>query len=169
MPNATSLVNAAAAISLAEQLAIDFVVVARIAGVNLPEGAVTVEVLPAPHASPLRLPAGKVAVYVFAKGAETLKVGKVGAKSHARYTSQHYIPGSAKSTLAASILLDAADHRLTEEDIGSVGIWIRTHVDRINFLLDERFGPHTLALFEAFLQCRLNPRYEGFKSQTPIG
>jgi len=47
-----------------------------------------------------------MAVYVFSKGPDVLKVGKVGAKSQARYTSQHYNPGSAMSTLAASILAD---------------------------------------------------------------
>lgn len=149
-----------------EQLAADFVAVARLAGVGLPTTAITVEQLAAPHRSPTRLPAGQMAVYVFATGKQTLKVGKVGAKSQARYTSQHYNPRSAMSTLAASILADRLHHGLTDHDAGQIGQWIRANVDRFNFLLDERYGMRLLALLEAFLQCRLSPRYEGFQSQS---
>jgi len=39
------------------------------------------------------------------------------------------------------------------------------NLDRTNFLLDERLGIPVLTLLEAFLQCRLRPRYEGYKSQ----
>lgn len=151
-----------------DRIAADFITIARLAGVELPAGALTVESLPAPHAPPTRLPAGKMAVYVFARGEDVLKVGKVGAKSQARYTSQHYNPGSAMSTLAASILADRASHALTDEDAAGVGAWIRQRVDRVNFLLDERLGMRVLTLLEAFLQCRLNPRYEGFKSQSTV-
>ena len=149
-------------------IAEDFAKVARLAGVELPAAALTVEKLPAPHAPPTRLPSGKMAVYVFSRGAEVPKVGKVGAKSQARYTSQHYNPGSAMSTLAASILADRVRHELTDSDAASVGVWIKTNVDRVNFLLDERLGVRLLTLLEAFLQCRLNPRYEGFKSQSTV-
>jgi len=151
-----------------DRIAADFITIARLAGVELPAGALTVESLPAPHAPPTRLPAGKMAVYVFARGEDVLKVGKVGAKSQARYTSQHYNPGSAMSTLAASILADRASHALTDEDAAGVGVWIRQRVDRVNFLIDERLGMRVLTLLEAFLQCRLNPRYEGFKSQSTV-
>jgi len=149
-------------------IAEDFAKVARLVGVELPAAALTVEKLPAPHAPPTRLPSGKMAVYVFSRGAEVLKVGKVGAKSQARYTSQHYNPGSAMSTLAASILADRVRHELTDSDAASVGVWIKSNVDRVNFLLDERLGVRLLTLLEAFLQCRLNPRYEGFKSQSTV-
>jgi hypothetical protein len=143
----------------------DFQTVARLAGVELLPGAVVVEHLPAPHRSPTRLPPGKMAVYVFSRGAEVLKVGKVGAKSQARYTSQHYIPGSAQSTLAASILADRERIGLSDADAAAIGQWIRTNVDRVNFLMDERRGVPVLTLLETFLQCRLKPVYEGFKSQ----
>ncbi|MBY3575393.1 hypothetical protein HFN65_31135 [Rhizobium laguerreae] len=156
-------------ISIADQIGADFISVARLAGVSLPENAVTIEKLAAPHLPPSRLPAGKMAVYVFARGNDTLKVGKVGAKSQARYTSQHYNPGSAMSTLAASILSDAGNHSLTEDEIARVGQWIRANVDRANFLIDESLGMRVLALLEAFIQCRLNPKYEGYKSQAAIG
>ena|SRR5450755_3387256 len=70
------------------------------------------ELLPAPHTVPV-LPAGYGAVYAFAFadawsapcGAGTvLKVGRIGARSKPRFTSQHYNPRSARSTLAGSLL-----------------------------------------------------------------
>lgn len=106
-----------------------------------------------------------MAVYVFSKGAEVLKVGRVGANSQPRYTYQHYKPGSAMSTLAASILADAervGTGAVTTENIGD---WIKQNIDRVNLLMDEHVGVPALALLEAFLHCRLKPRYEGFKSQ----
>jgi len=143
----------------------DFRTVARLAGIEMPNGAISIESLSAPHVPPTRLPFGKMAVYVFSKGPEVLKVGKVGVKSQARYTRQHYNPGSAMSTLAASILADRERLGLGDVDEASVGRWIRENIDRVNFLMDERFGIPVLSLLETFLQCRLKPRYEGFKSQ----
>jgi len=151
-----------------DEIAADFVTVVRLAGVELTPGAIEVEKLPAPHLPPTRLPAGRMAVSVFAQGSEVLKVGKVGAKSQARYTSQHYNPGSALSTLAASILADGERYGLSEADTPRVGQWIRESVDRFNFLIDERLGMRVLTLLEVFLQCRLSPRYEGFKSQNTV-
>lgn len=148
-----------------EQTLADFATVARLAGITLDSGDMRIEALPAPHAPPTRLPAGTMAVYVFTHGADVLKVGKVGPKSQARYTSQHYNAGSAKSTLAASMIADAERLGLGEADIAGIGDWIRTNVDRINILLPARLGIPVLSLLESFLQCRLRPRYEGFKSQ----
>ena len=90
---------------LPEQILADFATVARLARVTLAADDIRVEALPAPHASPSRLPAGQMAVYVFTHGDDVLKVGKVGPKSQARYTSQHYSPGSAQSTFAASMIV----------------------------------------------------------------
>ncbi len=143
----------------------DFRTVADLAGVALPVGAIAIEKLPAPHRPPTSLPPGKIAVYVFSKGADVLKVGKVGARSQARYTSQHYNAGSALSTLADSILADRQQLGLDGIDEVGIGRWIRENVDRVNFLTDDRTGMPVLSLLEAFLQCRLKPRYEGFKSQ----
>lgn len=143
----------------------DFLTVAHLAGVELPEGVIAIEKLAAPHVPPTRLPPGKMAVYVFSNGPDVLKVGKVGAKSQARYTSQHYNPRSAMSTLAASILADRERLNLRHVDEAAVGSWIRQNVDRVNLLMDERVGVPILSLLESFLHCRLKPRYEGFKSQ----
>ncbi|HVA15670.1 MAG TPA: hypothetical protein VNF99_20655 [Stellaceae bacterium] len=149
----------------AEAAIADFRTVARLAGIALPERAIAIEKLAAPHVPPTRLPTGKIAVYVFSNGPDVLKVGKVGAKSQARYTSQHYNPGSAMSTLAASILGDRERLNLADVDEAAVGGWIRQNIDRVNFLMDEQVGVPVLSLLESFLQCRLKPRYEGFKSQ----
>ena len=150
---------------LPDQTLADFVTVARLAGVTLATEDIRIEALPAPHASPTRLPAETMAVYVFTHGSDVLKVGKVGPKSQARYTSQHYIPGSAKSTLAASMIADAERLGLGEADMAEIGSWIRGEVDRVNILLPARLGVPVLTLLESFLQCRLRPRYEGFMSQ----
>ena len=114
----------------------DFRTVARLAGVELSSDAITIENLSAPHRPPTRLPPGKMAVYVFLRGADVFKVGKVGARSQARYTTQHYNPGSAMSTLAASILADRERLKLTNVDEANIGRWIRENVDRVNFLMD---------------------------------
>jgi hypothetical protein len=143
----------------------DFLVVAKLAGIELESAAITIEKLAAPHVPPTKLPPGKMAVYVFCKGPVVLKVGKVGAKSQARYTSQHYNPNSAPSTLAASILLDREWLQLDDPDTAKIGQWIRTNTDRVNLLLDQKWGVPVLTLLESFLQCRLKARYEGFKSQ----
>lgn len=148
-----------------EQTLTDFATVARLAGVMLAAGEIRIEALPAPHAPPTRLPAGAMAVYVFTHGSDVLKVGKVGPKSQARYTSQHYNPGSAQSTLAASMIADAERLGLGEDDMAEIGGWIRTNVDRVNILVPAHLGVPVLTPLESFLQCRLRPRYEGFKSQ----
>ena len=91
----------------------------------------------------------------------------VGAKSNARYLSQHYRPGSALSTLAASVLADRERYGLAHVDETAIGQWLKQNVDRTNLLLDGSAGIPVLGLLESFLQCRLKPRYEGFKSQSP--
>lgn len=143
----------------------DFATVARLAGVTLAASDIRVEELPAPHTPPSRLPAGQMAVYVFSLGADVLKVGKVGAKSQARYTSQHYNPGSAQSTLAASMIAEAERLGLSDAERAEIGNWIRANVDRVNILIPVDQGVPVLTLLESFLQCRLRPRYEGFRSQ----
>lgn len=148
-----------------QDLVAAFYEVARLAGAELSKEGIEVEFLPAPHVPPLRLPIGRMAVYVFSRGAEVLKVGKVGSNSGPRYAYQHYNAGSAASTLAASVLADR--HRLGCGDIkpGDVGGWIEQNVDRTNFLVDQRHGISVINLLEAFLQGQLRPLYEGFKSQ----
>lgn len=146
-------------------LAESFRKVADLSGISVSPDEFTVESLPAPHRPPTRLPVGRMAVYVFCHRGRTLKVGKVGPNSGPRYTSQHYNPNSAPSTLAAS-LLSAGDNigiqGITEAGVGD---WIKANTDRYNFLLDSKHPIRLLTLLEAFLQCRLSPAFEGFGSQ----
>ena len=143
----------------------DFIKVASLAGIPLSADDLIVESLRAPHNPPTRLPVGKTAVYVFCHEGHALKIGKAGPNSNARYTSQHYSPRAAKSTLAASILKHGREigvHGMTESAVGS---WIRANTDRYNFLLDSSYPIRLLTLLESFLQCKLDPVFEGFSSQ----
>jgi hypothetical protein len=57
-----------------------------------------------------------------------------------RYTSQHYNPGSAISTLAGSILADRERLQLGHVDDAAIGGWIRQNIDPVHFLMGERIG-----------------------------
>ncbi len=139
--------------------------VVELSGICVSSDDVTAESLPAPHRSPTQLPAGRMAVYVFCHQGRTLKVGKAGPNSNARYTSQHYSPHAAQSTLAASLLCRGDEIGVRGLTQANVGDWIRANTDRHNFLLDSDRPIRLLTLLEAFLQCRLDPAFEGFGSQ----
>lgn len=143
----------------------EFLQVAALAGACLRESDIQVEVLWAPHQPPSHLPAGKMAVYVFTYGSSVLKVGKAGPNSGARYTSQHYNPNSARSNLAASLGKAGGAIGASGLTPDAAGSWIKENTDRTNFLLDIECGVPILKLLEAFLQCKLKPRFEGFASQ----
>lgn len=147
----------------------DFLWTSTLAGVSLPEGAITCLDLPAPHKPPSALPKGKMAVYVFFWKDRCLKVGKVGPKSQARYVSQHYNPESSRSNLAKSLLTAQDSLGLPSLSPPTVGTWIKKNLDRMDFLIDAAHGVPVLNLLESFLQCRLKPEFEGFKSQRHPG
>jgi hypothetical protein len=147
------------------QVIADFTSVADLAGVSIPEDAITAEVLGRPHTPPTALPPGKMAVYVFLCGDSCLKVGKVGPRSQARYTRQHYNPNSFKSNLSKSILKKGLELGFPSLSETAVGNWIKTETDRVNFLLDKKFGIPVLSLLESFLPGRLRSKFEGFDSQ----
>ena len=116
-----------------------------------------------PH-TPHSLKSGTMGIYTFNYKGQFLKIGKVGPKSNNRFLYQHYVPGSAKSTLAVSIISD--------EDMQSLGItknnvgdWIKANCRRIDILLDADLGIFTLELVEAALHYKYEPKYEGFTSQ----
>lgn len=148
----------------ATHLICDFYKVAELSGIELPADALNFEVLPAPHFPPSSLPRGMMAVYVFFWKGQCLKVGKVGPKSKARYTSHHYNSKSSNSNLSKSILAARENMGIaaTEENAGA---WIKNNADRVNYHLNVNCGIRVLSLFEAYLQCRLKPMFEGFESQ----
>lgn len=145
-------------------IADDFVKAARLAGVEIPRSDVQVACLPAPHRPPSSLPAGKLAVYAFMYGGRCLKVGKAGPNSAARYCGQHY-GFNAPSTLARSLLKYQSDIGVSGLTEQSAKDWICKHTERFDFLIPSRHGVFALSLLEAFVQCRLQPEFEGFASQ----
>jgi hypothetical protein len=137
-----------------------FVEVAALARIPCVDSDISTEFLAAPHRPPNRLPLGYMAVYGFWNAGTWLKIGKVGPKSNARYTSQHYSPGSAGSTLAGSLCNCLVMKALPEFRASDVGLWIRTNTCRVNILVPSSKPPELLSLLEAFLHARLQPRYE---------
>ncbi len=151
----------------------EFVEAALSAGLIPASIDVVHELQDAPH-SPHSLPREKCAVYVFSLSERygqgcpagpnrVLKVGKVGPKSNARFQSQHYNPGSAPSTLGATL------HRsvilwpylgITELDLEGVGRWIKRHTDRDHFYIDAS-EQVVLADLERYVRGRTAPVFEG--------
>lgn len=153
---------------VSEELIADFVHVAILAGFELDMADIEYEVLEAPHRRPSTLRPGKQAVYVFCTASHCLKVGKVGSRSAARFTYQHYNPGSARSSLALSLINQWTvlqdDVRLAWENevtASNVGAWIEQNTTRYHFFIDEAQPRLLLSLLEVFLQCRLRPLFEG--------
>lgn len=138
-----------------------FITVAELAGDPISRGDLTVCYLDAPHHSPTHLPDGKMAVYGFWGEGTWLKIGKVGPKSAARYTFQHYHAGSARSTLAGSLAKDTRMLEVEGFDPTKPGEWIRALTHRVNILMPATRRPALVALLEAFLHLRLGTRYEG--------
>jgi hypothetical protein len=140
-----------------------------LAGVAVAANQIKTDDWGCPH-TPKSLPKNKMAVYTFFYGDKCLKVGKAGAKSNARYSSQHYFPENSKSNLADSILADKGFLKNLSEPVNkdTIGDWLKRKTRRINMLLDETLGPFVLNFAEAFLQVCFKPKYEGFKSQTEV-
>lgn len=144
-----------------ENAIISFMTVASLSGNPISRADFEVEYLPAPHCPPPRLPAGKMAVYGFWGDGVWLKIGMVGAKSKARFTSQHYNPGGARSTLAGSLAKDPHILTVSGFDPNVPGAWIKTATHRVNTPFSSHKRIKLLALLEAFLHLRLRPCYEG--------
>ncbi len=147
------------------QLLTDFLSTAEHGQIEIAPDSITIELQPKPHTRPKQLPEGKMAVYVFSTDTEILKVGKVNTGSENRYRHHHYNPQGAGSTLAKSLMEDENIPAMFRPDKKTVSDLIMEHTDRANFLLDAELGFFVLNLFEAYIQCRLKPKYEGFKSQ----
>ena len=146
--------------SMVDDAVKDFHTVTELARFPLGANEFQIEYLESPHKAPPRLPLGKMAVYGFWYEGEWLKIGLAGPNSNARYTSQHYNQNSAQSTLAGSLCRDPRMANCTGFDIAAPGNWIKSHCCRANVLLDGKHGPLLLAMLEAFLHLRLQPRYE---------
>lgn len=140
---------------------VDFKTVSKLAGDLLNFDDVNVEYLESPHNPPSKIPAGKMAIYAFWWNGSWLKIGKVGPKSHARYTSQHYNPKSSGSNLAKSLKNDPKMKSVSGLDPHNPGAWIKVSTCRVNILISSKRSKELLSLLEIFLHVRLNPVYEG--------
>ena len=150
-----------------DQIRVDFLRVARVAGTDIRPDDIDIETLEMPH-RPTPLPVGKIAVFVFSDSDRVLKVSKVGPNSNARYQYQHYGVWRAPSTLAGALMRDGdavRRHRLREENVGK---WIKQNTDRVNFILDESYYHDstqdlgsTHDRLKEFLLDQLRPVYEG--------
>lgn len=147
------------------EIAVAFTQALALAHISIHPSEIDVNFSAAPHTPPTSLPNGKFAVYVFVFGERCLKVGKAGGKSAARFCSQHY-GDNAPSTLAKSILKNQDKLNIHGVDKENVKKWIVDNTSRVNFLLDAKYGPVVLSFFEAFVQCRMRPEFEGFPSQN---
>lgn len=131
------------------------------------------EVIRAPHRAP-SLPAGFGAVYVFALSQDqgrhapagpgaVLKVGRVGPNSNPRFSSQHYNPTSARSSLAGSLLR----YRVIWPWLGideltplTVKAWMLANLDRGHlFIHGDRLA--VIAELEMYIRARLGSIFEG--------
>jgi len=144
----------------AHELVNDFISVAKLAGISILLSEIEIIELHKPRS----LPVGKQAIYLFMYDERCLKVGKVGPKSSARYCSQHY-GIKARSTLAKSLIKNQSRLGLSDIDTSNVGEWICQNTKRINILIPAKYSVALLSLLESFIQCRLNPEFEGFESQ----
>jgi hypothetical protein len=149
-----------------DQLIADFRDAASRAGIVGWPCTVRTDVRRAPHTQPT-LPAGFAAVYVFALSREAgkkaparagavLKVGRVGPNSGARFTSQHYSPGSARSSLARSLIR----HRVMWPWLGvesideaNVRTWMTENLDRFHFFVATGHD-EVLAELEVYVRAR---------------
>lgn len=145
------------------KLAEDFIVIAALSGINLSLRDIDIHESNT-HIKPTSLDKGMQAVYVFMQGSKCLKVGKAGPNGTARFCHHHY-GLKAPSTLAKSLIKHQSRIGAEGIDEGNVSAWIISNTHRINFLIPATLGIHVLSLLEAFIQCRLQPEFEGFDSQ----
>lgn len=148
-----------------EELLDDFFAAAKSGKIEIPTNAIRIQKLPMPHTRPKQMPSEKMAVYVFSTETRVLKVGKVNPGSVNRYTYQHYNPKGANSTLAKSLIADKNAYPECNLNEKNVCDWIQKNMDRVNFLIDADIDEFVLNLLEAFLQCRLQPVYEGLANR----
>jgi hypothetical protein len=144
-----------------EEILSQLVVASAAAQAPLVRRSIVVEYAAAPHRQPANLPRGKLAIYAFFHHGRCLKCGKAGPNSQARYTSQHYNPNSAPSTLANTLLVRCAEIGVSGLQRSTVGDWVRSNTSRVNLLFPSVVGSTSLAFYEAFLHLYWKQIFEG--------
>lgn len=138
-----------------------FLTVASLTGNPISRDDIATDFLAAPHVPPTRLPKGKMAVDGFHGHDQRLKMGKAGAKSNGCYTQHHYHLDMVEYSPPRSHEEDLYMPAVPGLDPHVPGEWIKAEISRVNILLPAERGELLLSLLEAFLHCRLRPRYEG--------
>lgn len=115
-----------------------------------------------PH-TPESLPTHTMGIYMFYYKDHFLKIGKAGPNSNVRFKNNHYHPASSNSNLAKSILIDEGFRDNVDEH--TVGQWIKDNTQRIDIIIDQKFGMFVLNFIEAALHLKYKPKYEGFNTQ----
>lgn len=131
------------------------------AGEVIPIESVLAECLSPPHRQPASQPGGRPAIYAFFYKERCLKCGQVGPNSAARYTSQHYNPGSSRSNLASSLLRRGSEIGISEIRPADINLWIKNHTARVNLLFPTTTTKRALNFAEAFLHVAWKPVFEG--------
>lgn len=118
---------------------------ARGQGLNHVRAEVRIEPLGIPH-TPKPLPQGWQGVYCFMYREAWLKVGKAGPKSALRWTSHHYHPGRAQSTLAFSLLRYSRFSEIDFPEVPDLKVRLQTvAADDLGGLDPTEHGPGELA------------------------
>lgn len=152
----------------------DFYDAVRQADIGAGEPDIAHEVHHAPHRPPSALPGDCAATYVFSLSSSyggtcsagpnrVLKVGKVGAKSSARFCSQHYLPNSASSNLAKSLISERVLWPylgIDQLDESNVRAWMLANLERDHFFVPAGH-PGMERELERYLRGRLGPVFEG--------
>lgn len=115
-----------------------------------------------PHI-PDNLPKNSMGIYMFYYNQRFLKIGKAGPNSNTRFKVNHYSPYRSNSNLALSLLNDEVIENVLNEN--NVGEWIKSNVQRIDLLFDDKVDILVLNFIESYLHLKYNPLYEGFKKQ----
>jgi hypothetical protein len=123
-----------------------------------------------PQAEALRPRHGAVYIFALADGntslagpGRVLKVGRVGPNSNARFQSQHYAPGSARSNLANSLIQYPVLWPwlgIVHLDVSNVREWMLSHLDRANVYVPEG-NAALIPDLEMYVRGRLGSVYEG--------
>ena len=110
----------------------------------------------APHVPPDKLPAGKLAVVLYAwEGVWLMVDGKVGEHRRHKFGDWHYDPKNSRCNLASLI------KRNMPKAIGEMHVsdFMKEKVNRFNFLIPEEYGCVTQMYLQGFLMFKFFPKF----------
>ena len=112
----------------------------------------------APHKPSRDLKNDEMGIYIFFNSKRYVKIGI--ATDQGRFKRDNYRIIDKASTLAKSIknCPHLVDFDVKETDIGK---WMKENLGRAEIIMPKSWGLSFLKMFEAFLQFKFNPVYEG--------